>query len=122
MQTTGLWSNSLATVTCAIIHAFGTWRQRMTDRPVEIKLSSERNPVDALVEAFAGAERSIDAVVYKFNLSAIFINRIQNTSDFTHCPGILATEANRGDPEVIRRHDEKAGILTSQLFHVIVCV
>ena len=44
----------------------------MVDKSVEIKLSSERNPVDALVEAFAGAERSIDAAVYKFNLRTIF--------------------------------------------------
>lgn len=44
----------------------------MADRSVEIKLSSECNPVDALVEAFAKAKRSIDAAVYKFNLCKIF--------------------------------------------------
>jgi len=44
----------------------------MADRSVEVTLSSERNPADALTEAFAGAERSIDAVVYKCSLSTIF--------------------------------------------------
>ncbi len=44
----------------------------MADRSVEVTLSNERNPADALAEAFAGAERSIDAAVYKFSLSTIF--------------------------------------------------
>ena len=45
----------------------------MVDRPVEITLSSERSPSDALTEAFAEAERSIDAAVYKFSLHSIFM-------------------------------------------------
>ena len=44
----------------------------MVDRSIEITLSSERNPSEALTAAFAGAERSIDASVYKFSLRAIF--------------------------------------------------
>ncbi len=44
----------------------------MADRLVEVTLSNERNPADALTQAFARAERSIDAVVYKFSLSTIF--------------------------------------------------
>ena len=44
----------------------------MADQSVEIKLSSERNPADALVEAFADAKQSIDASVYKFNLRKVF--------------------------------------------------
>jgi phosphatidylserine/phosphatidylglycerophosphate/cardiolipin synthase-like enzyme len=44
----------------------------MADRSVEIGLSSERNPADVLVDAFAKAERSIDAAVYKFNLRKVF--------------------------------------------------
>ncbi len=44
----------------------------MADRSVEIKLSNECNPADALAEAFAEAERSIDAAVYKFSLCTIF--------------------------------------------------
>jgi phosphatidylserine/phosphatidylglycerophosphate/cardiolipin synthase-like enzyme len=50
----------------------GRRRQFMADQSVEITLSSERNPADALVEAFAGAERRIDAAVYKFNLRKVF--------------------------------------------------
>jgi phosphatidylserine/phosphatidylglycerophosphate/cardiolipin synthase-like enzyme len=45
----------------------------MADRSVEITLSSERKPVDALTEAFAAAERSIDAAVYKFSLRTVFV-------------------------------------------------
>lgn len=41
-------------------------------RPIEIKLSSEINPVDTLKEGFAGAAKTIDAVVYKFNQPQIF--------------------------------------------------
>ena len=44
----------------------------MADQSVKVTLSNERNPADALTEAFAGAERSIDAAVYKFSLSTIF--------------------------------------------------
>ncbi len=44
----------------------------MADGLVEVTLSNERNPADALTQAFARAERSIDAVVYKFSLSTIF--------------------------------------------------
>jgi phosphatidylserine/phosphatidylglycerophosphate/cardiolipin synthase-like enzyme len=44
----------------------------MADQSVEIALSSERNPAEVLVEAFAKAERSIDAAVYKFNLRKVF--------------------------------------------------
>ncbi len=44
----------------------------MADQSVKVTLSDERNPADALTEAFAGAERRIDAAVYKFSLSTIF--------------------------------------------------
>ena len=44
----------------------------MADRSVEINLSSKRSPGDALVKAFAKAERRIDAVVYKFNMPKTF--------------------------------------------------
>ncbi len=42
------------------------------ERTVEISLSNERNPADALTEAFVEAERCIDAAVYKFSLYTIF--------------------------------------------------
>jgi len=51
---------------------FGKW-WGLADRSVEITLSSERSPSDALTEAFAKAERSIDAAVYKFSLRTIFV-------------------------------------------------
>ena len=44
----------------------------MADRSVKITLSSERKPSEALTAAFARAERSIDASVYKFSRRAIF--------------------------------------------------
>jgi len=44
----------------------------MTDKPVEIKLSSQRNPADELVDAFAKSKQSIHAVVYKFSEPKIF--------------------------------------------------
>jgi phosphatidylserine/phosphatidylglycerophosphate/cardiolipin synthase-like enzyme len=44
----------------------------MTDQSVEIMLSSQRSPADALVDAFAKSKKSIDAVVYKFSDPEIF--------------------------------------------------
>jgi len=44
----------------------------MTDQSVDIKLSSQRNPADELVDAFAKAKQSIHAVVYKFSEPKIF--------------------------------------------------
>jgi len=81
----------------------------MTGKPANIKLSSQRDPAEALADAFSKATRRIDAVVYKFSEPKIF--------------DALVAAAD-GDDEVVVRLvvdrkliDEKRGKLVRQLLN-----